>query len=352
MNFRLLVGHFKRYSRVYYSLGIASVAAACTGAVCFGPMIGSQIVRSSLSGALSALTVEILCHPIDTFNMRAKARSAPLGWIRDFSSRTAGATGKRVAGPKLVRRLGAQLRDLGRISFKGVSYVVLGYPMCLVLYYLVYQSSKDFMQARTVIKSEGAASGAAATISETIFILLMYPFERKKTCAQTGKCGMGEVGLIDFLYPRTSPVRKGFDWTRACALIRRQMYAGMVSYMVTYVVFVGLQFYIYNLAMHYCRHRNSPESSHSEKPMAPSTPEIFVASTISAVVASVASNPFEQLTVLNQTGQRMSFRELWGRRKIWFTGLRERVAYNVAMCCALFYLLEHSAAWFGVQFSH
>ena len=279
--------------------------------------IQSETIRAGISGSISALTVELLCHAVDTVNMRAKVEKSSKSIV-----------------PNFVRVEGA------RALFRGVNYVYYGYAPPLFLYYVMYHKTKECVRKFGHGDAEGISSTFAAALSEFLFVCMIYPVELVKTRAQVSKCAQVQKnGLKSLLVVDKESLLQSMKKTG------KQGYTGFLPHLATYVTFVGFQFGIYNALVHVFRKYTS------SKEMRPPLLVILGSSLVSAIVASIVSNPFEVLTVINQTQKPMGFKGLLNK-ELWFRGIAPRIMYNTILSCALFFLLEYSSTLFNVQFSH
>ena len=84
----------------------------------------SETARAGAAGCFAALGVELLCHPIDTINMKSKASHGHAPEKLRIS---------QVLKPRYIGSL-----------FRGAGYVFSGYPPFLYLYYSMYHVFKDW----------------------------------------------------------------------------------------------------------------------------------------------------------------------------------------------------------------
>ncbi len=266
----------------------------------------SYLFRAATSGALGALFVEFIFHPVDTLNMRAKA-------------------GNRGAPQTFFRLDYANMVD----KFRGVGYVYYCYPLPLFIYYGIYYWARE--TCRHLAIDEGLSSAMAATISESVFILVMYPFELFKTRAQAAFVGEKPASMWE-VYSKSS------RWKGRIG----NFYIGIVPYFITYVAYVAFQFGIYHFVVHTTMKRQARTR--------PSFALIFGASAAAGALASCLTNPLETWAVVRQTGGRVALNEFlsWEFVK---RGIVQRVIYNVSVSATLFFALEHFSSLFGVQFS-
>lgn len=279
---------------------------------CKGRKSKNETIRAGLAGSLGAYLVELLWHPIDTINMRAKAVNASSSCI-------------------FLKQL---LKKEGILSlYRGIPIVYYAYLPGFFLYFSLYSHIKKSIYEKYSSISEASSSLLAAGISEFMFVCLIYPAELMKTRMQVPKLAFGTHGNM----PAISNVSLG---TKILA-----NYVGFAPHLTTYISFTCLQFFIYTGIVHYYRKKENIQNE-----IIPAKWILF-ASITSAFISSLVSNPLETLTVLNQTQGKVGFKKLLDK-KIWFSGLFPRIAYNSILTTSLFFSLEYCAALFNTQFSH
>ncbi len=297
-------------------LCLKSVArtAGFAGAVGLGIYLSSkskhEFFRAAASGGLGAILVELFCHPFDTVNMRAKA-------------------GQCVTLPRpFLKSLNlSYVLD----KYHGVGYVYYGYMLPFSMYFGIFHSVRESLRKRGY--SEGRCSALASGISEFAFVMMVYPMELFKTRAQVALPGDRSVSLLD-------------SWA-ACKWneMGKKFYVGLPPHLLTYVSYTIAQFGLY----HWLTHKFWNADAKGMPPFH----QIIGLSALSGALASIASNPFETLTVVYQTkGKPASvLRKVFSKEYV-LRGIGQRVLYNALVSPMLFLSLEFSSYLFRVQFSH
>ena len=98
------------------------------------PYIQSEFLRFAIAGTVSTVFVELLCHGVDTLNMRAKVETNKkqiIGQIQ-FIKKVGGGTARLIV-------MGETLKSL----LWGIQTVLYGYLFSSMVYFYVYARIKD-----------------------------------------------------------------------------------------------------------------------------------------------------------------------------------------------------------------
>jgi len=286
--------------------------------------INSIYVRAGIAGALTNTAVEILLYHIDTINMLSKVEP-----IKDSTVIKTGLRKKIKTGVTLTKLLARY--------FQGLHYVNIFYTPCFFGYYVIYYRVSERLE-KSGKMSVLTANILAAAISEFIFITFFYPFELIKTRKQVATPSeANKISLLRFFS------LKG-NLRQSILTNLRELYVGSFQFLLTYVIYIGIEFGIYKFFMNlYHNNENKKISYHTA---------IICSAVISAVIGSILTNPFEVWTVIRQVKkQELTFLGLLKQPKLWWKGLLWRTSHNTAISCMLFIGLEYSFKFLGINFS-
>jgi hypothetical protein len=310
-------------------LSVIVFSATCGASYAFKETIEHKVksiyIRAGIAGALTNTAVEVVLYSFDTLNMVSKAKHIP---------------DEAKVKTSLINKMRIYVKKVTLTKFlarylQGVHYVSLGYTLCLSVYYILYYKTSEKLEKGKRM-SVLWANLLAAGISEFIFIFFFYPFELIKTRKQVAM--PSETNKISLLH--------AFKGDSMQSILRnlKGLYTGCPQFLLTYVIYIAIEFGIYKFLMNRYHERKSKKNFYYSA--------IIGSAAMSALIGSVVTNPLEVWTVIRQVNkEKLTLTGLIKQPKLWWKGILWRTFYNTATSCMLFIGLEYSFKLLGINFS-
>ena len=292
----------------------------------------NEVYRFGLAGVVSTLTMEVLCQPIDTMNMKSKVD-------------------KHFSIINFVRNKGVTA------LMRGIQPVIYGMGVSSFIYFVLYKNFKESVKFhmdrhnidKTSLSSVFIMSAGASTLANLMAIGIYYPYDLVKTRMQI----VGEYNYKNIADAIHKIIKEGNG-----KFILNNFFRGFTLFALTFVSFTTLEFSIYETVMMYLAKTHKDNSvtknpnhqthenqviddthTHEEKNMS----HVLLASTIAGGVGGLLTNPLEFLVVNKQADPKMTVRSAFKNRTIYdifLKGSFYRTTYYSLQAVLIFFLLE------------
>jgi len=282
----------------------------------------SEILRMGIAGSLTNVVCEILFHFVDTVNIRSKVYKESISTLNML---------KQIVSKEGIYGLS-----------KGISATFYGSIFCGFAYFAMYKNLKKVLREYLGDSHPYLIFFLAAVTAELFTMSIYYPFDLIKARLQTSNAIFKYKNLY---HAFKKIVRKESIFS---------LYKGSGAFLVTYTMFVSLEFTIFEGMIDMFKKRSKMGSEGSEDFLAkfePSYKQIIISAFLSGAIASSLTNAPQVITYKKQISPEAKVMDIVRQEKLKLLtkGLLARVYYNAFQAVVLFSMLSFVGKSFNVN---